>query len=253
MKFGGASITDAESIRNVINIIEDRLRLQPVIVASAMGKTTRKLLAAAEKAATSDFDDSIKILDNLRERHTDIFREFCNDKEVRPENEIINNYFIELHALLNKINHSGSLDKVLLDKVLSYGELISTTILSSCLQIKNIKSKWIDARSCVITDDNFTEANPLIGITNDKIRDHILPELNNGYVPITQGFIGSSKSGETTTLGFEGSDYSAVLFGAALEVSDIQFWKNVPGIMTGDPGLISKPLIVKSMTFDETE
>jgi aspartate kinase len=137
------------------------------------------------------------------------------------------------------------------DKFLSYGELISTAIVSAALNANQIKSDLMDARKLVITDDHFTGANPIQRITYSKIKQAIQPKIKTGSVPVFQGFIGSTKKGATTTLGFEGSDLTACLVGAAMKTSDVQIWKDVSGIMTADPMMVRDAKTVKTISFDE--
>jgi len=137
------------------------------------------------------------------------------------------------------------------DKILSYGELVATTIIASALRQRGIDARWLDARTFIITDERFTGARPVDDLTRRGIQKEVLPLVSSGCVPVIQGFIGSTRSGATTTLGFEGSDLTASLAGAALDVSDIQIWKDVSGIMTADPSIFAEARTIKKISFEE--
>ncbi len=250
MKIGGSSIFDAASLKNVVDIIKKRLPLQPALVASAMGKTTRKLLNAG-KTATGNFNNALDILDEIQKFHFDIFSAFHTEEKTYNCRERLLGYFTEIKQLLEMVAGRGELSPFLQDKILSFGELISTNIISAALKHSGINTKLLDARICLITDDHFTHAHPIEEKCYPKIKEYITPVLDEGCLPVIQGYIGSTASGETTTLGFEGSDYSAVLIGAALQASDIQIWKDVSGVLTADPAVIAEPYTVKSMSYAE--
>jgi aspartate kinase len=135
--------------------------------------------------------------------------------------------------------------------VLAYGELMSTVLMEAALQASEINARWMDARNMIVTSADFSRAIPIKEKTAVRIRKAVYPVSKSGYVPVLQGFIGSTEDGRTTTLGFEGSDYTAALLGAALECAEIQIWKMVPGIMTADPRVVRNAGVVKQVTFEE--
>ena len=251
MKFGGSSLQDADGILNVARIIKIKIPLQPVIVASAMGKTTRKLLNSCLAAVNQDQSENQNILQSLRDYHfnaalkLDLFNvdaEF--DKTMRS-------YFSAIESNLELIKSTKSLSPKLQDSTLAFGELLSTLILSTCLRSIGVNAQLFDARKCVVTDSHFSHATPLESESYAKINDYLSPSLLENRVAVIQGFIGATESGETTTLGFEGSDYSAVLIGAALCTKEVQIWKDVPGVMSADPELIKSAIPVERMNFTE--
>jgi aspartate kinase len=140
-----------------------------------------------------------------------------------------------LKKLLEGLAILGEVPPRGLDKILAYGELLSSAVLTDALSERGIPAKLLDARDLIKTDDRYGSASPLFEITNQRMRAMIPPLVEGGVVPVTQGFIGSSRDGATTTLGFEGSDYTATIIGAALDADDIQIWKDVSGLMTADP------------------
>ncbi len=251
MKFGGSSLVNTASIKNVVEITINNLHLNPLLVISAIGKTTRNILKAAESAANKETQRTFKELSKIQEYHFDI----CCDlgiKEDKTTLKKLDDYFSKLREILEMIITRGQLSPFLQDEALSFGELFSTTILTAAFNQRNIKAILLDARICMITDEYFTQAHPQKSISYSKINEYIKPVLESNSLPVIQGYIGSTISGETTTLGFEGSDYSAVFMGVALDVSEIQIWKDVPGIMTADPDIVKSASAVKIMSYDET-
>lgn len=251
MKFGGSSLKDAESIRNVAQIIKSKIPFQPVIVASAMGKTTRNLLNSSLAAANQNQTESGKIFQSLKKYHLNISKKLgLLNTNYEFENNFFT-YFSEIESNLQKIQTEKKITPKFQDETLAYGELLSTLILSAYLKSTQIDTKLLDVRDCIITDEHFTHATPLESESFIKIKKYLSPVIKDNKIVIIQGFIGSTQTGETTTLGFEGSDYSAVIIGAALQVDEVQIWKDVPGVMSADPAMISKAMPVEWMTFAE--
>jgi aspartate kinase len=251
MKFGGTSVEDAASVERVAEIIRARLALKPVIVVSAMGKTTRKLLEAAEAAAAGDNGTALSVVADLRTRHLSEARRLVKDSAGREVFSIIKKHFNELKKLLEGLEILGEVPPRGLDKILSYGELLSSAIVADALAQRDIHAQLMDARQFIKTDNRFGQASPLFDITNGLIQNTLAPVIEAGSVPVIQGFIGSTREGATTTLGFEGSDYTAAIIGAAMNAEDIQIWKDVSGLMTADPKLFPGARTVKVCTFAE--
>jgi aspartate kinase len=250
MKFGGATVQDAASVENAAAIIRDRLHLQPVIVISAMGKTTRRLLEAAQLASAGSGDSAVRAIDSLRENHETAARALVPDWEKTKGSGLVGSYFAELVQHLNGICMLRELSPQSRDKALSYGEMIATAILTEAFIRLGIPAVLLDSRELMITDDRFGAAAPLFDIAFDRIRSAVSGAAGSG-VPVLQGFVGSTRAGHTTTLGFEGSDYTAALTGAAVGVSEIQIWKEVPGMMTADPDIVPRPFRIKSVSYEE--
>lgn len=251
MKFGGTSVEDAPSIERVVEIIRARLHLKPVVVVSAMGKTTRKLLQAAEASAAGDSKTTLGIVADLKTRHASEARRLVKNSEGREVFSLIDKHFDELKKLLEGLAILGEVPPRGLDKILSYGELLSSAVLTDALSERGIPSQLLDARQLIRTDDRYGSATPLVEMTNQRINEVIPQVADAGVVPVLQGFIGSSRDGATTTLGFEGSDYTATIVGAALGADDIQIWKDVSGLMTADPALFKEARTVKLCSFAE--
>jgi aspartate kinase len=251
MKFGGTSVEDAASVERVAEIIRARLSLKPVVVVSAMGKTTRKLLQAAESAAAGDNRSTLAVLADLKTRHLSEARRLVKDSAEREVFQIIERHFDELKKLLEGLAILGEVPPRGLDKILSYGELLSSAIVADALRERNIPARLMDARQFIKTDDRFGQASPLFDITNALTQEALAPVIEAGGVPVVQGFIGSTRESATTTLGFEGSDYTAAIIGAAMNADDIQIWKDVSGLMTADPKMFPGARTVKVCTFAE--
>jgi len=251
MKFGGTSVEDAPSIERVTEIVRARLDLKPIVVVSAMGKTTRKLLSAAEASAAGDSRSALGFLADLKTRHTSEVRRLIQKATGRLALPLIEQHFDELKALLEGLAVLGEVPPRGLDKILAYGELLSSFIVADAMSERGIPTRLMDARELIKTDDRYGGASPLFDLTGRALIETLAPVVARGEVPIVQGFIGSTRDGATTTLGFEGSDYTASIIGAALNADDIQIWKDVPGLMTADPRVFSAARTVKACSFAE--
>jgi aspartate kinase len=250
-KFGGTSVQDAEAIERVAEIIHQRLKQKPVVVASAMGKTTNHLLQAADIAADGKRQEALDLLNRLRDAHLKEAQKLGLAAEGDGFLETMNSYFKEMRDLVRGLSALGELTPRTKDAMASYGERLSTLIIAHAFNNRGIPSQLIDARECIITDENFSRAAPLFDLTEPAIREHLLPVIQANKVPVFQGFIGSTRGGITTTIGRGGSDYSAAIVGAALDASDIQIWTDVDGIMTTDPRMVSEARRVRVISFDE--
>lgn len=251
MKFGGTSVEDAASVERVAEIIRARLHLRPIIVVSAMGKTTRNLLRAAEASAAGDSPTTLDVIGELKARHVSEAHRLVTDSETRQVFKLIERYFDELKKLLEGLAILGEVPPRGLDKILSYGELLSSAIVADALAERGIPARLLDSRKFIITDDRYGAASPIQEITDQKIQEMIAPAVAGGATPVIQGFIGSTREGATTTLGFEGSDYTATIVGAALDARVIQIWKDVSGLMTADPAVFARSRTVKVCSFAE--
>lgn len=250
-KFGGTSVKDAEAMKRIAHIILQQQEKQPILVSSAMGKTTDRLLELAQIAAEGKRQDALDLLAKLKEQHIKEAQKLGIALDEDWVFKTVTAYFKEMRDLVRGLSALGELTPRIMDAMASYGERLSTTILAQVLEMHGIPAQLMDARQCMITDNNFTRANPLFDLTNAAITEHILPVINAGKVPVFQGFIGSTRDGITTTIGRGGSDYTASIIGAALNVQDIQIWTDVDGIMTTDPRIVPEAHRIKSISFDE--
>ena len=242
-KFGGASIKDISSIKNILKIIstynEDRL----VIVVSAMGKTTNALELVVHnyfnnkenlQASISEvYNFHLEIINNLFERSHPIFSD-------------ISKSFEKLNSFI-KANKSPSYSFVY-DQIVSLGELLSSRIIHHFLLNNNINCSFIDARNCIKTNSKYRGAKVEWDITNKKIKDYI----SDSKISVTQGFIGSDKNNFTVTLGREGSDYSAAIFAYVLNAESLSIWKDVPGLLNADPKFFKNTKLLNQISYSET-
>lgn len=250
-KFGGTSVQDAEAMTRVAQIIGGRRRRQPVVVASAMGKTTNQLLEAAQTAAKGNRQEALDLLSKIKDRHLREAQKLGVAVTEDRVYETIQAYFKEMRDLAKGLAALGELTPRIMDAMASYGERLSTLILAGFLENQGLPAELMDARQCIITDDNFTRANPLFELTDAAILEHFQPVLKAGRIPVFQGFIGRTRGGITTTIGRGGSDYSAAIVGAALDADDIEIWTDVDGIMTTDPRMVEDARRIKVISFDE--
>ena len=239
-KFGGASVKDAESVKNVTRVLNHQGFNNCLLVVSAMGKTTNAL----EKVVKFYFEKKHYEgeLRSIKQNHISIAEGLFADKHnVFDE---ISVFFDDIEAFLRR-NKSPNYSFVY-DQVVSCGEMISSKILSEYLNDQNFKNKWIDARDFIKTDNIYREGNVNWDKTEKTIQE--LP-VNNSYV--TQGFIGSDENNFTTTLGREGSDYSAAIFAYCLNAEHLTIWKDVPGVMTGDPRKFENVALLYNISYEE--
>ncbi|HMG32825.1 MAG TPA: aspartate kinase [Blastocatellia bacterium] len=251
MKFGGTSVEDAASVKRVAEIVRARIDQKPLVVVSAMGKTTRKLLESAEASASGDTRTTLAAIASLKTRHLSEARRLVKSNAGRLVFEQIEAYFEELKKLLEGLAILGEVPPRGLDKILAYGELLSSSIVAGALTEAGISARLMDSRELIKTDDRFGSASPLFALTNKTVDEAITPVIEKNEVPLVQGFIGSTREGATTTLGFEGSDYTATIIGAALNAADIQIWKDVSGLMTADPNVCDAARTVKICSYRE--
>ena len=242
-KFGGASIKDAPSIKNILEIISKYEKDNLVIVVSAMGKTTNAL----EKVVDSYFNDKTQLQSSI----SDVFNFHIN---------ILNNLFEKNHFIFSELNTSfeklGSFIKsnkspsysFVYDQVVSMGELISSKIIYEYLQKNNIDCSLIDARNCIKTNSKYRGGKVQWDMTNKKIKELI----SDSKINITQGFIGSDSNNFTVTLGREGSDYSAAIFAYSLNAESLSIWKDVPGLLNADPKFFSNTKLLNQISYSET-
>ncbi|MBN2244112.1 MAG: lysine-sensitive aspartokinase 3 [Acidobacteria bacterium] len=250
-KFGGTSVQDADAMMRIAKIIEERRGLHPVVVSSAMGKTTNRLLEIARTASRGNQQAALDLLADLEDYHLREARKLAIAVSEDPVAEKINSYFKEMRDLVYGLSALCELTPRVSDAMASYGERLSTAILAQVLENQGIPAQLMDARQCIITDDQFVNANPLPGETEAAVARHLGPVLRDGRVPVFQGFIGSNREGVTTTIGRGGSDHSASLVGAALGAEEIQIWTDVDGIMTTDPRMVPGARRVKEISFNE--
>ncbi len=242
-KFGGASIKDAIGIKNVYDVLQQAGYKDVLLVVSAMGKTTNAL----EIVIKNYFEKSHELnssVQEIKKYHNQIVLDlFENDKD--PVFAAVNEQFSDLEYFLAH-NKSPNYNFVY-DQVVSYGELISTTILSHFMNFMGIKTQWLDVRNFIKTDANYRDAEVNWKLTQKNITRNIAPKILN----ITQGFLGSDENNFTTTLGREGSDYTAAIFAYCLNAESVTIWKDVPGVMNADPRFFENACLLNQISYRE--
>ena len=259
MKFGGTSVEDSTAFANVAGIVSgaiarSRQTLRPVVVVSAMSGFTDALLASVREAINDNAEGAVANLDQHFARHRKVVEELLH---TEPTNvlQLLERSRLEVIGLLNLVaaepkGETGR-HKFYRDAIASFGERLSAALLAAVLVEKGTPAQSVDARRCVITDDNYGSAAPLFEETFSSTRRELEGLIESSIVPVLGGFIGSTTGGETTTLGRGGSDYTAALFGAALGADEIQIWTDVSGVLTADPRVVSNARSIPRLSFAE--
>lgn len=241
-KFGGASVKDAEGVKNLASIMAENVSQSLVVVVSAMGKTTNAL----EDVARSFFAQDGKAFDKLEK--VKLFHHTILQDLFKPKHQIfdtITNLFVEIEWALEDEPRPDYAYEY--DQIVSVGELISTSIISAYLNEQNITNVWLDARDLIKTDNNYRAAN----VDWDLSAQMVSKNIPKDQIVITQGFIGCTSENFTTTLGREGSDYSAAIFASLIGASQLVVWKDVPGVMNADPRYFDSTEKMESLSFQE--
>jgi len=253
-KFGGTSVGDAEAIARTASIIAARRDRQPVVVVSALAGATNALLAIAEQAARGQLIGALRAIEELRERHlTQSQLLLAADQAVADDIcAELSAMFDELAMLADALNTLGDLTPRSLDAIASLGEQISSVLVVAAFRLRGLPATHVDARQIVITDENYTKAEPQPDAIAEAAQRLIMPVLREGQIPVMGGYIGSARSnGVTTTLGRCGSDYSASLVGAAMQADAIEIWTDVDGMLTADPRVVKTSQLIERIAFDE--
>ncbi|HUC82679.1 MAG TPA: aspartate kinase, partial [Flavisolibacter sp.] len=243
-KFGGASVGTAERIRNVGEILKNHGEQQLLIIVSAMGKTTNALEKVTEAFYRGEKEEALRLFENIKQEHLSIDGELTGDGDNELES-----FFTEIEWLLH--------DKPVrefdyyYDQIVCIGEMLSSMIVSRYLNSAGIANKWMDVRDIVRTDNNFRDAQIDWTVTAQKVQEQIRPLYKQTNLVLTQGFIGATDENESTTLGREGSDYSAAVFANLLDAECQVIWKDVQGVMNADPKLYAEAQWIKELNYRE--
>lgn len=242
-KFGGASVKDADGIKNVYSLLEKVGHENTLLVISAMGKTTNAL----EVVIKNYFDKSPELHSSLQEvkkYHNQILMDLFDDED----HEVfytVNSHFADLEYFIRS-NKSPNYNFVY-DQVVSFGEIVSTTIVSHYFNHTGLKNNWIDVRNFIKTDNNYRDAT----VDWEKTQNYISKGIKKKALNITQGFLGSDENNFTTTLGREGSDYTAAIFAYCLNAETVTIWKDVPGVMNADPRFFENATLLNQISYRE--
>ncbi len=252
MKFGGTSVGDVPRLQEVVAIVKSFRDKKPVVVASAMGGLTNVLLDTAQNAVDRKYEQVQNALAQLRDRHNHIAFTLIKDEARRSKllQEQMTS-FEELSQLYSGVSMLRELSARSLDAIASFGEILSCRQIVAIFEENGIKSKFIDSRNLVRTDDKYGEAAVDFEITNRAIGIELIPLVDNDVVPVVTGFIGSTEDGVTTTIGRSGSDYSGSIVGAAIHSDEIWIWTDVDGVMTADPRYVNGAQVLSEISYRE--
>jgi len=247
-KFGGASVKDAEAVRNLADIVNQHKSEDILLIVSAMGKTTNMLEKVLANFRAHEGNLGMDALHEVIAYHDGIVNGLFGDKTNPDFAESIANLFIELWEKLQETDKPYDYQY---DQTVCYGELISTTIIQEYLNQCDIPTRWLDARKYVITDDRFRAASPDWDETRLRI-SKLNDEHIRGLVCLTQGFIGGTNEGKhTTTLGREGSDFTAAIFANCLDAEEVTIWKDVDGLLNADPKRFPNTVKIPHIPYSE--
>jgi len=251
MEVGGTSVADAAALNNVAAIVAARLSDSPVVVVSAMSGVTDALLVSSRLAAAGDVDAAVASLQDVFWRHKAAARELLGPYAATSFVQHIDNVDAEISSLLRRISVQPEALKPLNDELVSNGELLSSALFAEVLKAQGIVAEQVDPRRCIITNDDYGCAAPVLGETFPRTQALILPLVAARVVPVVGGFVGGNAAGRTTTLGRGGSDYTAALLGAAIESEEIQIWTDVTGVLTADPRVVPEAKTVERLSYGE--
>ena len=247
-KFGGASINTVERIQNTGNILKSFKGEKILVIISAMGKTTNALEKVTDAFFEGRQEDALQLFEQVKESHLNMLKYLITLNWQEAENKL-KDFFTETEWLLH--------DKPVreydyyYDQIVCCGELLSTCLVSIYLNEAGIKNKWIDVRDIVRTDDNFRDASIDWNYTEQKVKADIEPLFSDYDIIITQGFIGATDENESTTLGREGSDFSAAIFANILNAESQTIWKDVEGVMNADPKEFPEAEVINDLSYRE--
>ena len=247
-KFGGASVNSLDRIKNVASIISKYSQDELLIVVSAMGKTTNALEKVAEAFYNQQQEQALTLFDAIKQAHLDTAK-YLLVTSFNAAYETLKNYFTEVEWML----HDEPVREYdyYYDQIVCAGELLSTAIVEAYLREEGLNTAFVDIRDIFRTDDNFRDATIDWNITEEKMNALIAPLLASGKIVVTQGFIGATDENESTTLGREGSDYSAAVLANLLNAQDLTIWKDVEGVMNADPKEFSEASLIKELNYEE--
>ena len=245
-KFGGASVKDADGVRNIAAIIGNSNDKQLLVVISAMGKITDKLeqLTLSYLHGQPETHD---IFEEVKAFHFNIIGDLFPDHHHQIYNEVANS-FVEVEWLLEE--EATDAPDYIYDQIVSIGEIISTKIVCAYLKESGLSATWLDARNFIHTDNTYKEGYVYWEKTEQEIQRRLLPLLESS-IGVTQGFIGSTSENFTTTLGRDGSDYSAAIFSACLQADKLTIWKDVPGVLNADPKWFDETQRISQLSYHD--
>src|SRR6184192_923260 len=250
MKFGGTSVEDANAFRNVAKIVLAAADANPVVVVSAISGFTNSLLKSVDRAFRGDPRNASRSIEPDFARHVAIAGELLNADATATFEQALAAARAEIRQLHRIMAAHPVTTPPLQDEIVAYREQLSSQLLAAVLREHGLAARQIDARRCIKTDESYGVASPLPE-SEQSTRNEVLPQLESAKIPVLGGFIGSTMSGVTTTLGRGGSDYTAALVGAALDAREIQIWTDVSGVLTADPRIVAEAQTIPVLSYQE--
>lgn len=247
-KFGGASVNSVERIQRLAGILRSYSQEKVLVVISAMGKTTNALEKVAEAFYSQHPEEALRLFRQVKDAHLTTTKYLLVRNYLAAEAQL-KEFFTEIEWLLH--DKPVRAFDYYYDQIVCAGELLSTSIISAYLAESGIDNQWIDVRDIVRTDDNFRDAVIDWSFSANRVREEVLPLFDDGNMVITQGFIGATSENESTTLGREGSDYTAAVFAGMLDAESLTIWKDVEGVMNADPKQFPDARILPTLSYDE--
>lgn len=253
VKFGGTSVGDADRVAGAIDIVDSLRERRPVVVVSALSGITNDLVAAGEAACAQDPKRVADIIAGVRQRHEDVALRLVQQKSDFLEAFIrqLDREIEEIETILRGIALLGEITPRARDKVMATGEKLSSVLFAYSMMMRALPGEHVVAEEVIWTNDAFGGATPLMDRTREAARRVLVPLLERRRIPVLGGFIGRTSAGATTTLGRNGSDYSAAIVAAAIGAEEVQIWTDVDGLLTCDPRLVKDARVIDLLSFDE--
>ncbi|HEX7832027.1 MAG TPA: aspartate kinase [Thermoanaerobaculia bacterium] len=253
IKFGGTSVGDADRVAQAIDIVAERKHLDPIVVVSALAGVTNDLVAASEAACAQKPDVVAEIIRRVRARHEDVALRLVQHKSDFLDSFLkkLDKQIEEIDTILRGIALLGEITLRARDKVMSIGEKLSSVLFAYSMMMRTLPGEFVSAEDVIWTDDTFGGATPDMARTRDAAAKTLLPMIERHRIPVMGGFIGRTLNGATTTLGRNGSDYSAAIVAAAVGADEVQIWTDVDGLLTCDPRLVPSARVIDLLSFEE--
>ena len=251
MKFGGTSVAGAAALENVARIVATQRERRPVVVVSAMSGVTDALLKSVAMASEGKVQEAIASLQETFERHEEAARQLLPVERLEWFLAYLRGPMTYIPQQLARLPNELASRPAIQDIVVATGEFMSSTLLAEVIKQRDVKARMVLSQRCIVTDDEFTCAAPLMDETFTRTRESLLPLIKEGVIPVIGGFIGETTRGDVTTLGRGGSDYTAAILGAALRAEEIQIWTDVTGVLTADPRVVPDAQTVERLSYSE--
>ncbi len=253
IKFGGTSVGDADRVAQAIDIVAERRHLEPIVVVSALAGVTNDLVAASEAACAQKPEVVQQIIKNIRARHEDVALQLVQHKSDFLDSFLrqLDKQIEEIDTILRGIALLGEITLRARDKVMSIGEKLSSVLFAYSMMMRALPGEFVSAEDVIWTDTTFGGATPDMARTREAAKHVLLPLIARKHIPVMGGFIGRTPGGATTTLGRNGSDYSAAIVAAAVGADEVQIWTDVDGLLTCDPRLVPGARVIDLLSFEE--